>query len=286
MVPVAAFLGAPILVAPQLRLLFNLRVTLVIKVGAPGAFAAGPTDDPAISSPVNLARRLHKAAVWDLQVQTMAKQKVACDYVVITNPADVAEKVDANIPWPYLSLAAAPLAAQRGAIVQTGNYTGDRQKFHDLGVSLDDMADEAKLAAMLPLMKRVKADCNNAERFLLAGEGPGRLSLAGGQRRADLLPGAQWRDADCRGGTPIPAARRMSAWGRRGRHAGGSGRADVSAGEQAFVVREAGEVRRSVSGQLALSQKKTTGRSGSLMTKTLRTLAPPRCSSGRSISRA
>jgi hypothetical protein len=169
-VPSAAFLSAPIMVQPDEKVLKDLGVTRAVTVGK--AAVAGVKDV------VNLA---DKKAVWQFQVKTMADQKVACDYIVITNPTDTADKLDSNIQWPYLSPAAAPLAAYRRALVQTGNYTGDRQKLNDLGVSLGDKADAEKLASVMPVMKRVKADCAVAAKFLTEqGQKPRFLGMVGG----------------------------------------------------------------------------------------------------------
>ncbi len=90
---------------------------------------------------------------------------MGCDYVVITNPHDTDDQLNANVQWPYLSLAAAPLAAYRHALVQTGDYTGDRKLLHALGVSLGDTGDKAKYAAVLPTLQKVKMDIDAAAQF-------------------------------------------------------------------------------------------------------------------------
>ncbi|HEX3999942.1 MAG TPA: C25 family cysteine peptidase [Pirellulales bacterium] len=170
-VPSASLLSAPILVNPDAATLKALGTTKAVVVGS-------------IKIPnVEVVALDGKEAVWKFQLRLMNELKIPCDYVIATNPTDTADKLDPNVQWPYLSLASAPLAAYRHAIVQTGNYTGDRQKLNDLGVSLGDQADAEKLASVMPVMKRLKADCRAAAKYLISnGQKPRFLAMVGGSK--------------------------------------------------------------------------------------------------------
>jgi hypothetical protein len=168
-VPSAAMLAAPVLVNPDDATLKTLGVKTAVVVGAAR---------PAVSEVVRLA---DKEAVWQFQVALASALKKQCDYVVITNPHDCDEHLSANVQWPYLSLAAAPLAAYRQALVQTGDYTGDRKALHALGGALGDTGDKAKYALVKPVFQKVKDDCYAAERFLAdSGHPPRFLGMVGG----------------------------------------------------------------------------------------------------------
>jgi hypothetical protein len=170
-VPSASLLSAPILVSPDAATLKALGTAKAVVVGG----AKAPD--------VEVVALEGKEDVWKYQLGIMADLKVPADYIAITNPTDTADKLDANIQWPYLSLASAPLAAYRHAIVQTGDYTGDRQKLNDLGVSLGDKADADKLASVMPVMKHVKADCSAAAQYLSAhGQHARFLAMVGGSK--------------------------------------------------------------------------------------------------------
>jgi len=97
------------------------------------------------------------------------------------NPHDCDEKLNPNVQWPYLSLAAAPLAAYRQALVQTGDYTGDRKSLHALGGALGDTGDKAKYALVKPVFQKVKDDSYAAEKYLADnGHPPKFLGMVGG----------------------------------------------------------------------------------------------------------
>jgi hypothetical protein len=168
-VPSAAVAGAPILVNPDAATLQALGVKKAVVVGDAKAAA---------TEVVHLA---DKTAVWKFQLALMAEQNKKCDYVVMTNPHDTDDKLNPNVQWPYLSLSAAPLAAYRQAIVQTGDYTGDRKSLHNLGGTLGDSADKAKYEAIKPVIQKVKDDSYAAEKYLAnAGNPPHFLALVGG----------------------------------------------------------------------------------------------------------
>lgn len=170
-VPSAALLTAPILVNPDPATLKALGVKKAVVVGG------------AKIPDVEVVALDGKEAVWKYQLAIMTTLKVPCDYIAVTNPTDTADQLDPNVQWPYLSLACAPLAAYRHALVQTGNFTGDRQKLNDLGVSLGDKADAEKLASVMPVMKRLKGDCSAAAKYLSSnGEKPRFLAMVGGSK--------------------------------------------------------------------------------------------------------
>ena len=80
-----------------------------------------------------------------------------------------------------VSRGAALLAAYRQAIVQTGDYTGDRKNLDTLGGTLGDTADKTKYASIKPAMQKVKDDSYAAEKFLTDNGGtPHFLALVGG----------------------------------------------------------------------------------------------------------
>jgi hypothetical protein len=168
-VPSAALLSAPILVAPDKATLDALGVKQAIVVGG--------------WKPVGLeaVRLANKEVVWKYQLGLMAAIGKKCDYLIMTNPHDADDTLNPNVQWPYLSLAAAPLAAYRQAFVQTGNYTGDRQRLHALGVSLGDEGDRAKYEYVKPSMQKVRDESYAAAKFLADNGGaPQFLAMVGG----------------------------------------------------------------------------------------------------------
>jgi hypothetical protein len=168
-VPSASLLKAPVLVDPTKETLARLGVKRVVAVGG---FRPEATEVVALAD---------KAAVWKFQIETAEALKKKCDYVIVTNPHDADDKPDANVQWPYLSLAAAPLAAYRLALVQTGDYIGDRARLHALGVSLGDAGDKAKLEYVKPVFKKIKDDAYAAAMFLKnAGHAPKFMAMVGG----------------------------------------------------------------------------------------------------------
>jgi hypothetical protein len=168
-VPSAAIVSAPILVKPDDATLAAL--------GAKTAVVVGP-GKPAVAEVLNLSG---KDDVWRFQLSLLAQGKKKCDYVVMTNPHDSDAPLNPNVQWPYLSLAAASLAAYHQAIVQTGDYTGDRKSLHALGGALGDTGDKAKYASVKPTFQKVKNDSYAAEKFLAdQGQKPRFLGMVGG----------------------------------------------------------------------------------------------------------
>jgi hypothetical protein len=175
-VPSAALLSAPILVKPSDATFQALGVKKAfvlhdLVLGEDEVFAAA-------KEMVFLA---DKQAVWKFQLAAMAAKNRKCDYVIMTNPHDTDDTLNPNVQWPYLSLATAPLAAYRLAVVQTGDFTGDRARMHALGVSLGDAGDKAKLEYVKPMMQKVKDASYAVEKFLAdAGNAPKFLAMVGG----------------------------------------------------------------------------------------------------------
>jgi len=169
-VPSAALLSAPILVNPDAATLQALGAKEAVVVG--DAKPAG----------VKVVALAGKEAVWKYQLELMKSHGKKCNYVAMTNPHDTADQLNPNVQWPYLSLAAAPLAAYRQAIVQTGDYTGDRKSLHDLGVSLGGAADKEKYEAVnASSNKKVKDASFAVEKFVVDSGNPLRfLGMVGG----------------------------------------------------------------------------------------------------------
>ncbi len=167
--PSAALLSSPILVAPDKATLGALGVKQAVVVGNWKPVGVGAI------------RLADKQAVWKHHLGLMAAKGKKCDYIVMTNPHDADDKLNPNVQWPYLSLAAAPLAAYRQAIVQTGDYAGDRQRLHALGVSLGDAGDRAKYEYVKPSMQKIKDESYAAGKFLADNGGdPKFLAMVGG----------------------------------------------------------------------------------------------------------
>ena|GEM_PF-863075 len=167
-VPCAALLGCPILVNPTQATLTTLGVKRTVVVGA---------SKPATPEVVRLT---DKEGVWKFQLDLLASRGQKCDYIVMTNPHDTDEKPNPNIQWPNQSLAAAPLAAYRRAIVQTGDYTADRQKLHALGGALGKKSDKAKYVFITPALRKVKDASYAVEKFMAdAGHKPEFLGMVG-----------------------------------------------------------------------------------------------------------
>jgi hypothetical protein len=169
-VPSAALMSAPILVNPDKATLKALGAKKAIVVGEQGKLA--------VPEVVTLA---DKSAVWKFQLEALAAKNRKCDYIIMTNPHDTDDTLNPNVQWPGLSLATAPLAAYRQALVQSGDYTGDRARFNALGVSLGDAGDKAKLEYVKPSFMKVKDESLAAAKFVTANGGaPQYLAMVGG----------------------------------------------------------------------------------------------------------
>lgn len=169
-VPNASLLSAPILVSPDAAILKGLGVKKAIVVGE--------QPKPAVADVILLAG---KEAVWKFHLSALAARNRKCDYAIVTNPHDTDDALNPNVQWPFLSLATAPLAAYRQALVQTGDFTGDRARLHALGVSLGDAGDKARLEYVKPTMQKLKDASYAVEKFLVdSGHPPRFLAMVGG----------------------------------------------------------------------------------------------------------
>jgi hypothetical protein len=140
-VPIASFLSAPILVSPTQSILNSLGTRCAIVLGE---------SDVGVDT---LIRLKTKEAVWRFQLELFDMKGQVCNYIIITNPYDTIS--DENIKWKFHSLASAPLAAYRKALVQTGNYTGDRSKIDAIAKATKTLADTYE--DIKPYFYRVKS---------------------------------------------------------------------------------------------------------------------------------
>ena len=165
--PSAAFLDAPILVSPTKETLDSLGTKCAISVGSSSVLAE------------NVIPLSTKASVWSFQLELYGTKGVKCDYVILTNPHDTADNLDPNIKWPFLSLVTAPLAAFRNALVQTGDYTGNKEKLEEVAKAqgkLDSIYQEVR-----PYFEKVKSDSYIVEKFLLDNNHkPEYIAIVGG----------------------------------------------------------------------------------------------------------
>jgi hypothetical protein len=168
-VPSAALMSAPVLVSPDASTLEALGVKYAVVLGT--ARAGVEKSQPLAT----------KEDVWKFQLELAEAQGAKADYIVMTNPHDCDDQLNPNVQWPYLSLAAAPLGAYRGALMQTGDYTGDREKLHALGGALGTKEDKAKYEFVKPTFMKVKDDSYAIEKFMADnGSQPQFIALVGG----------------------------------------------------------------------------------------------------------
>jgi hypothetical protein len=120
-----------------------------------------------------------KDEAWQFQTEFFDTKGQPCNYIIITNPHDTNDELDPNIKWPYMSLASAPLAAYRNAIMQTSDYTGDRIKLNKIHKSPD--RDDALYQEVKPYFEKVKIDSYKIEKYLINnGHDPEFITLVGG----------------------------------------------------------------------------------------------------------
>jgi hypothetical protein len=120
-IPSASFLSAPILVSPTQDTIDKLGIKCLISV---------------VNSPLNIKTETiytleTKYDVWSFQLELYESKGIRCNYVIVTNPNDTDDNLNANIKWPYLSIATAPLSAFRRALVQTGDYTAVKETLEE-----------------------------------------------------------------------------------------------------------------------------------------------------------
>jgi hypothetical protein len=161
-VPISAFLQAPLLVSPSLATLTTLGTKFAVIVGGG---SAGSTDNIKLTT---------KETVWTFQLELMKTQGAVCDYIVVTNPADLTAT-----EWKGASLPSAIIAAYRNAIVLTTNRAEDAADTNTLcqGKAEEDVIfDKVK-----PIQDGLKADIHAvASAVTAAGHSPKFMALVGG----------------------------------------------------------------------------------------------------------
>ncbi|MCK5559445.1 MAG: hypothetical protein KAJ51_02585 [Thermoplasmata archaeon] len=168
-IPIASYLTAPILANPTQATLQNLGVECLITIGDYKAVSGIPTI-------INLDS---KENVWRFQLDLYNTKGQKCNYIVITNPEDANSAPSPDIKWRYLSLASAPLAAYRNALIQTGGYTANRTSIDKIAKGMKQ--DDVTYNQLKPYFERVKKDTYNAEKFLMDNShNPEFLAIVGG----------------------------------------------------------------------------------------------------------
>jgi hypothetical protein len=168
-VPIASFLSAPILVNPSTATIQALGTKCAVFIGE---------TNPDLNLETTVQIRNLKDA-WGFQLDLYYTQKQKCDYIIITNPKDTESPLDPNIKFPYLSLATAPLAAYRNALIVTGDYTTNRTQTDKIAQGMKP--DEKTYTALKPYFQKVKQDSYTTEKFMLdSGHEPKYMAIVGG----------------------------------------------------------------------------------------------------------
>jgi hypothetical protein len=166
-VPIASFLDAPILVNPTSATLDTLKTKCAVVVG---------------TSDVNVDEKIHletKNDVWKFQLELYDTKGYECNYMIVTNPQDILGAESPNINFPFMSLASAPLSSFRRALVQTGDYTGEKQLLDQIHKKTSE--DDTLYKQIEPDFKKVKEDCMEVmDTFIEMGHTPGYMDLVGG----------------------------------------------------------------------------------------------------------
>jgi len=166
-VPSASFLSAPILVSPTIETISSLGTKCAIQVGR---------TEPDVDKVIKLST---KESVWRFQLELFDTKGENCNYIIITNPHDANDIIDPNVKWPFMSLATAPLSAFRHSLVQTNNYTADKDILLEINGAqgrLDDVYQQAR-----PYFENVKTDSYTAVQYLLKNDQtPEYMALVGG----------------------------------------------------------------------------------------------------------
>jgi len=165
--PAASFLDAPILVTPTQDTLNSLSTKFVIAIGNTNV----PTE--------NIMKLTTKESVWTFQLELFETKGIVCNYVVLTNPLDTNDNTPENIKWKYQSPAAALLAAYRHGIVQTGDWSVDREAFEAVEKATEP--DETNYNIIKPGFTKLKEESYAVEKFLQEhGHTPEFLAVVGG----------------------------------------------------------------------------------------------------------
>jgi hypothetical protein len=117
--------------------------------------------------------------VWQFQLDLYETKGYNCNYLIITNPYDTDDSLDPSVKWPYLSLASAPLAAYRNALILTGDYTVDKTKIDTIEKAVEK--DDTLYGEIKPAFELVKANSYDMIKFLMDnGHDPDFLAVVGG----------------------------------------------------------------------------------------------------------
>jgi hypothetical protein len=167
LVPIASFLSSPILIAPSDTILSDLGVKCALVMG---------TSEPETEEVIRFESR---EELWRFQLELFDTKGQVCNYVILTNPSDTDDSGNDDIKWPHLSLAAAPLAAFRKAIVQTGDWTTPRSIIEGLETAIEK--DNTLYNEARTYFDDVKQDSYAVEKFLMDhGHNPEYLAVVGG----------------------------------------------------------------------------------------------------------
>jgi hypothetical protein len=166
-VPSASFYKAPILVTPAQDTLNSLDTKCAVIVG---------NSNLDVENSIKLS---NKNDVWKFQLMLFRTQGVECNYIIITNPRDTEDTTPKNIKWTFQSPAAGLLAAYRGALVQTGDWSIDRQAFEAVETATDP--DDTNYNKIKPGFTKLKEDSYDVEKLLQDnGHQPEYLAAVGG----------------------------------------------------------------------------------------------------------
>ncbi|WP_455391584.1 C25 family cysteine peptidase [[Eubacterium] cellulosolvens] len=166
-VPSAAFIGAPILVSPTQSTLDSLGTKSVVVFGN----MTFEVDNTLVLT--------SKQDAWEFQLELFDTKGVICNYVILTNPHDTDDEVDPNIKWSYQSPTSALLAAYRQGIIQTGDWSVDREAFE--AVETATGPDIENYNKIIPTCTNLNRDSYELENFLQTnGHQPEYLAAVGG----------------------------------------------------------------------------------------------------------
>jgi hypothetical protein len=167
-IPIASFLTAPILIEPKDSTLDVLGTKCAILIGE---------KSNAQADEVIKLDSLEK--LWQFQLELYDTKGQICNYVVVTNPYDAEDVLDENINYPFMSLASAPLIAYHNALVQSNDYTSDKEILDQIHKS--PTKDDALYQKVKPYFEKVKTDSYKIEKFMIDnGHTPKSIALVGG----------------------------------------------------------------------------------------------------------
>jgi ribosomal protein L12E/L44/L45/RPP1/RPP2 len=161
-VPISAFLQAPLLVSPSSATLTTLGTKFAVIVGGG---SAGSTENIKLST---------KETVWTFQLELMKTQGAICDYIVVTNPADLTAT-----EWKGASLPSTIIAAYRNAVVLTTNRVMDKTDANT--IAQGKAQEDAIYDNIKPIQEALKNDIRaTAVKVKSLGHNPKFMALVGG----------------------------------------------------------------------------------------------------------